>query len=163
MYVMSSKKRVLSPEELMEKADFSIKMLSPCGIFCGLCPQFTKEKKKCHGCYSGKGFARLETKMCGILKCCKNQEISRCNECNDFPDCEFLQKFTTWDSFVTHALCIDNLNQLNELGEEGFLSDIKDRVEKGEFPPAPRPGGMKLENLKGMMKPPHKSKKSKSE
>ena len=38
-------KKVLSTDELMKRADFSIKMLSPCGIFCGLCPQFTKEKK----------------------------------------------------------------------------------------------------------------------
>jgi len=125
-------------------------------------PTIYQGKKKCHGCYSGKGFARMETKMCGIIKCCKNQEISRCNECIDFPDCEFLQRFTTWDSFVTHAPCIDNLKALTELGEEGFINDIKERVKKGEFPPAPRPGGMKLENIKSMMKPPHKSKKSNS-
>ncbi len=160
---MPKEKKVLSPEELIERGDFSIKMLSPCGIFCGLCPQFTKEKKKCHGCYSGKGFARLEKKLCGILKCCKNQGIERCNECSELEECEFLQKFSSWDSFVTHAPCIDNLKNLNELGEDGFINNLKERVEKGEFPPAPRPGGMTRENLKGMMKPPHKSKKSKSE
>ena len=159
---MSAKKKMLSPKELMEKADFSIKMLAPCGIFCGTCPQFIKEKKKCHGCYSKKGFARVETKFCGIIKCCSNQGIARCNECEDLLKCQFLQRFSSWDSFVAHAPCINNLIKLNELGEEGFSNYIKERVHKGEFPPQPRPGGMKIKNIRAMMKPPKKAKNTNS-
>ncbi|MCP4761870.1 MAG: DUF3795 domain-containing protein [archaeon] len=158
---MSNKNKELNPSEFLEKGVFSIEMLSPCGIYCGLCAQILKDNKKCHGCNSNKGFAKTERKMCGIYKCCKKQGISRCNECEIFPDCDRLQKFTKWDSFVTHAACIENLNEFSNQGEEKFIENLKNKVKNGEFPPLAQKGGIKLRNIWPMMKPPYKPKKNK--
>ncbi len=137
-------------------ARFSIEFLSPCGIFCGVCPQFSQENPKCGGCTSNRGFARVERKLCGIVKCCRKQHIQRCNECSVFEKCSRLKRFIGWDSFVTHAACLDNLRDLNRLGEEAFIEQLKTRFEAGTFPPAAKPGGITLKNLWHMSKPPFK-------
>lgn len=160
---MSKNEFNFTPEEYLEKGKFSIEYLASCGIYCGLCYQVLREKQKCYGCYSKKGFAKMENKLCGIVKCCKKQNISRCNECEIFPNCTTLQKFATWDSFVTHAPSIENLERLTELGEEEFIRELRERTKRGEYPPTVRPDGMKLKNIISMMKKPYKKQKKKLE
>ncbi len=142
----------------MKHARFSIELLAPCGIYCGVCPQFAQHKPKCGGCNSNRGFAWVERKICGIVKCCRKQNIARCNECHSFESCSRLKRFTGWDSFVTHAACLQNLRDLKRLGEEEFIKHLKIKTLKGEFPPAAQPGGITPKNLWHMSKPPFKPK-----
>ncbi len=137
--------------------EFSLDLLAPCGLYCGVCPQFTRSPKKCHGCRSHKGFARFERGLCGIVKCCRNQEIERCNECSVYRQCPRLTEFATWDSFVSHAPVIDNLDRLNA-NKVQFVPDLIARVRKGEYPPTPRPKSWSLKLLWRMMRPPFRPK-----
>ncbi len=140
-------------------AEFSLDLLAPCGLYCGVCPQFTRSPKKCHGCRSGKGFSRIERGMCGIVKCCRNQHIERCNECAVYPQCPRLGEFATWDSFISHAPVIENLERVNAL-KDRFIPDLTARVLKGEYPPAPRPKSWSFKKLWHMMRPPFRPKSS---
>jgi hypothetical protein len=129
-------------------------LLAPCGLYCGACPQYLAPKQKCGGCNSGKGFAKIERTMCGIVKCTTKQGIKRCNACEKMDTCGRLADFTTWDSFVSHAPCIENLHACKEMGEARFNATIDERRAKGEYPPAPRAKTMSVKHLWRLIKPP---------
>lgn len=61
-----------------------------CGVFCGGCPAYTKEKSPCKG-------AELNSSRCEKCKtfhlCCLEKEITHCFQCSDFP-CAKLKRFT---------------------------------------------------------------------
>jgi hypothetical protein len=80
--------------------------------------------------------------------------IERCNACEKLDSCGRLADFTTWDSFVSHAPCIENLHACTEMGEAGFNAAIEERRAKGEYPPAPRAKTMSAKHLWRLAKPP---------
>jgi hypothetical protein len=141
-------------------AKFTIDLLAPCGLFCGVCPQFLKTPKKCGGCNSKQGFSKYERKMCGIMKCCNGLHIERCNECEIFEMCERLASFTSWDSFISHAVAIENLKKLNQIGNKGFEIHIEQQTKDGMYPPRPIQKSMTIKKLWKMAKPPFKPSKS---
>lgn len=144
-------------EEIRKNYEFNINLLAPCGLYCGVCLQFTKSpKKSCYGCNSNKGFAKAERKMCGIVKCCQKLGISRCNECKSLDNCNRMSNFISWDSFVSHTIARDNLKQLTELGIDGFINKLKELVNQGNYPPKPNPGGIRPKNIWKLIKPPYK-------
>ena len=61
-----------------------------CGVFCGGCPAYTREKSPCKG-------AELSNSRCEKCKtfhlCCLGKEITHCFQCSDFP-CAKLRRFT---------------------------------------------------------------------
>lgn len=130
-------------------------LLAPCGLYCGVCPMYIAEPQKCGGCFSRKGFAKYETKLCGILKCCHHQKFQRCNECTIFPPgCDRLQEFCTWDSFISHAPAIDNLETVKHAGEAEFLAQRKLAWGEHQYPPSPRKKSITLRHLWHMARPP---------
>lgn len=144
-------------EEIKKNYKFEINLLAPCGLYCGVCPQFTKSpKKSCYGCNSNKGFAKAERKMCGIFKCCQKLGISRCNECKLLEKCNRLSNFILWDSFISHSIARNNLMKLNKLGSIEFINNLKDLSNRGDYPPRPNPGGIRPKNIWNLIKPPYK-------
>jgi hypothetical protein len=137
-----------------------IKMLAPCGIFCGVCPMYTRRPRMCGGCNSNRGFARLERKLCGIQKCCRNQGISRCSECAELETCARLEEFCKWDSFVSHSPARENLVLLKQQGEAGFLKIISERISSGTYPPVLRKFTMTPGRLIRLMMPPFRPGKN---
>jgi hypothetical protein len=57
-----------------------------CGLFCGACGAYLKEK--CEGC--GKSEQRS---WCKVRTCCHEKNIATCAECLEFPDPADCKKF----------------------------------------------------------------------
>src|SRR5659263_789365 len=61
-----------------------------CGVFCGGCPTYTRERKPCPG-------ADINIKRCEgcttFHLCCKEKGITHCYECGDFP-CRRFKSFS---------------------------------------------------------------------
>ncbi len=91
-----------------------------CGIDCGLCPTYyTSGPSKCPGC-GGPEFS-IKHPSCSILTCCvKNRGFETCAECAQYP-CEKLKPWDRADSFVTHKICLQNLNDIKQNGLEKFI------------------------------------------
>jgi Zn-dependent alcohol dehydrogenase len=85
------------------------KLIAPCGVFCGECEFYTKEKTPyCAGCGSIKGHVFWGN--CKLYTCASEHKVEHCGECSDFP-CE---------SFVNHY---DPLaGQKNALYRAGLLA-----------------------------------------
>ncbi len=99
-----------------------------CGIDCGLCPRYyTKGPSKCPGC-GGPDFSRKHP-SCSILTCSlKKHGFETCADCTQFP-CEKLEPWDKADSFVTHRVCLQNLNEIKQNGIETFLVQQGTRIE----------------------------------
>lgn len=88
-----------------------------CGLYCGLCPRYqSTAASKCPGCK-----VLSLTISCKRYNCCvKKNGFETCAECQDFP-CEKYDNFFDWDSFVTHRVCLSNIQRIKQAGLTKWL------------------------------------------
>lgn len=90
--------------------------IPPCGIYCGTCPNFLREKNPCLGAED-----HCKNRKCkGIFVCCiEKKGYDFCYQCSTFP-CSRFKKFA--DSWLKIGQdLIHNQRQLEELGEKECL------------------------------------------
>lgn len=87
-----------------------------CGVFCGGCPLYTKEKKPCLG-------AEINIKRCEECKtfhlCCKERDIENCFQCDIFPCYKFKRFTNNWLKYGQNL--IENQYLLKRVGSHEFL------------------------------------------
>lgn len=117
--------------QLMEKEESQIVALKPytgrvpaCGVFCGGCPVYVRDKKRCPGAQVNK----VRCEKCKTFHlCCQRKGISHCFQCNVFPCSKFKSFTNRWLKYGQNF--INNQALLKDLGEEGFLEHFNNRVE----------------------------------
>ena len=94
-----------------------------CGVFCGGCPTYTREKRSCKG-------AELNSSRCEKCKtfhlCCLEKEITHCFQCSSFPCTKFKGFTKRWLKYGQNF--IENQKQLSEIGEVAFLEYYNKKV-----------------------------------
>ena len=103
-----------------------LKLVAPCGLYCGECLGF--QRGTCDGCRSGSGECLKYRKICGIFECCIiKKKLELCNQCNQFPCKKFNKFFETpeWYSEV-----VNNLKRIKKVGLKKWLKEQEIRVEK---------------------------------
>lgn len=87
-----------------------------CGVFCGGCPMYTRQKNPCPG-------AEINFKRCESCKtfhlCCKEKGITHCYQCNEFPCLKFKRFAKNWLKYGQDF--IENQKLLKKAGEKEFL------------------------------------------
>lgn len=98
-----------------------------CGVFCGGCPTYIREKKPCPGAEINK--TRCE--RCNTFHlCCTEKGITHCYQCNVFP-CSKLKGFAKrWLKYGQNF--IENQERLKQTGESGFLKYYHRRIDQAE-------------------------------
>lgn len=94
-----------------------------CGIYCGLCPRYqSKAESRCPGCK-----VLSLTISCKLYNCCvKNNDFETCAECAELP-CDKYDNFFDWDSFVSHKVCLANLERIKNIGLTKWLREQNGR------------------------------------
>ena len=112
------------------------KWLSPCGIYCGVCPIMiaqrdgnqkfkevlsgvygvTAEEIKCDGCLSDNPFVYCSS--CLIKDCNKEREYEGCHQCDDFP-CEHIENFPIE---VGKKVILRAIPDWREMGTEAWVA-----------------------------------------
>ena len=94
-----------------------------CGIYCGLCPRHqSKAASKCPGCK-----VLSLTISCKLYNCCvKKNSFETCAECAEFP-CNKYENFFDFDSFVSHKVCLPNLQRIKKAGLTKWLGEQNKR------------------------------------
>ena len=86
-----------------------------CGVFCGGCPNYVRDRKPCPGA--------SEANRCGRCKfhlCCAGRGINHCFECEGFP-CQHFKRFAwSWKKYGQDFMA--NQHLLKEIGEKKFLA-----------------------------------------
>ena len=94
-----------------------------CGVFCGGCPTYTREKNPCKG-------AELNSSRCEKCKtfhlCCLEKEITHCFQCSNFPCTRFKGFAKRWQKHGQDF--IENQKLLSEIGEVAFLEYYNKKV-----------------------------------
>ena len=95
--------------------------IPPCGIFCGGCPNYIRDKKTCLGAQE-----HCKNRKCkGIYVCCKEKKgLNYCYECKSFPCSRFKKFAESWLKLGQDLIL--NQQQLKELGEKKWL-DMKNK------------------------------------
>jgi len=94
-----------------------------CGVFCGGCPTYTREKNPCPG-------AAINSKRCESCKtfhlCCQDKGITHCHECEEFPCKKFKSFAKRWQKYGQNF--VDNQKILRNIGSEQFLNHYNSKV-----------------------------------
>jgi len=98
-----------------------------CGVFCGGCPIYIREKKPC----SGAEINRARCENCKSFHlCCKEKGITHCCECKSFPCYKFKRFAKNWEKYGQSL--IENQKRLKRSSVEEFLKYFNDLLEKKE-------------------------------
>ena len=101
---------------------FDSSLIAPCGMNCGTCIAYQREKNRCPGCRTYSADKAISIKRCIIPKCVHlDNTISKfCYDCGKYPckrlnqlDKRYLTKYKT--SFI------ENLTMIKEKGIDSFL------------------------------------------
>jgi len=90
-------------------------MIPPCGVFCGRCPNYLRDKNRCPGA----SIHCINRKCKSIYVCCvEKRGLEYCYECKKFP-CSRLKRFAkSWEKYGQDL--IGNLNLIKSVGIEKF-------------------------------------------
>ncbi len=100
----------------MREITVSTDQVAYCGIYCGACPRFLKER--CPGCHGNE-----KATWCKIRSCCIENQYASCAECAQFEDpreCgKFHNLFSRFFGFVLRSDRRACIYQIKDLGLEG--------------------------------------------
>lgn len=95
-----------------------------CGVFCGGCPVYVRDKKPCPG-------ADVNRNKCENCKtfhlCCQRRGITHCYECSAFPCYKFKAFARSWLKYGQNF--IENQVLLKKVGDNDFLKHFNSKVE----------------------------------
>jgi hypothetical protein len=102
--------------------------IAPCGINCGTCKAYQRERNKCSGCLSTdenkvNHCARCKIKNCELLAI---TDSKFCYDCVEFP-CLSLRKIDKRYRASYSTNLIQNLNLIRETGIREYLNNEKER------------------------------------
>jgi len=103
-------------------------LIAPCGMNCGICMAFLREKNRCSGCRGDDSKKPVTRKNCKIKNCkiFQNNKAAFCYECQDFP-CEKLAHLDKRYRTRYSMGMIENLTNVKNSGLGKFLEDQKKR------------------------------------
>jgi hypothetical protein len=108
--------------------DLSPRLIAPCGINCGLCMCFLRDKNACRGCRAGDEGKPKSCINCAIRNCdsLRTGESVFCWECVSFP-CPRLRRLDARYRGKYRTNVIDNLRAIRDQGIEAHVESEKQR------------------------------------
>lgn len=101
---------------------FNSKLIAPCGMNCGICVAYLREKNNCGGCHSEN--CRGGCRNCAIKNCVKLKKAKSgfCADCEIFP-CARIKKLDKRYRTKYGMSMIENLLFIKEKGMKKFLAE----------------------------------------
>jgi hypothetical protein len=98
-------------------------LLAPCGMNCGLCLAYLRDKNRCAGCRSESLLKPKSCKQCRIMNCESLAETNSkfCYECPKYP-CIRLKQLDKRYRTKYRMSMLDNLKNIQAFGIEHFLN-----------------------------------------
>jgi hypothetical protein len=109
----------------MEKAStLNATLIAPCGMNCGICLGFQREKNRCEGCTSNSDKKPNYCKTCVIKNCAllNETESKFCYECITYP-CKRLKQLDKRYRTRYAMSMLENLNFIKTSGLNAFLTN----------------------------------------
>ena len=99
-------------------------LIASCGMNCGICRAYLREKNKCPGCRGDDTNKPVTRVGCKIKNCeaFKKEDITFCFECKDFP-CDNLKHLDNRYRTKYNMSMIENLENIKNFGIKKFLEN----------------------------------------
>ncbi len=103
-------------------------LIAPCGMNCGICLGYLREKNRCSGCNAIDGSLPNYCSKCIIRSCetIANNESKLCYECAKYPCARLKQLDIRYRTNYGMSM-LENLNKIRDFGMDRFLEDEKER------------------------------------
>jgi hypothetical protein len=98
-------------------------LIAPCGINCGICYAFLREKNYCSGCRGSDEGKAVSILRCKIRTCDKRSKFC---DCSDIP-CDKLKHLDKRYRNRYHISMIENLSKIKEKGVREFVKGEESR------------------------------------
>jgi hypothetical protein len=98
---------------------FNAHLIAPCGIHCGVCKAYLREKNRCNGCRNLQQNLRKSIAACR-MRLCDKREGMFCSSCNEFP-CAHLRHLDERYRKRYDMSEIEDLIAIRDNGVEKFL------------------------------------------
>ena len=104
------------------------KLIAPCGMNCGICRAFLREKNRCPGCRLFNKDEPVSISRCRIKNCAtfKTGKSRFCFECAEFP-CDRLKHLDKRYRTQYHMSMIENLEDIKRIGIRKFVKNEQAR------------------------------------
>ncbi|MCP4673139.1 MAG: DUF3795 domain-containing protein [Desulfobacula sp.] len=101
----------------MKEITKNTQMIAKCGLYCGACPRFLKEK--CNGCKDNK-----KASWCKLRTCCIDKNIDSCADCDEFTDVMDCKKYNNFMAKIFGFIFNSNrsacISKIKEIGYDEF-------------------------------------------
>lgn len=103
-------------------------LIAPCGMNCGTCIAYLRDKNKCPGCRVFSADKSVTVRKCIIINCpdLENTSSKFCYECEKFP-CKRIKQLDKRYRTKYRTSFIENLLMIKERGMADFLEFESDR------------------------------------
>jgi hypothetical protein len=105
----------------MHPSPFNDTVIAPCGMNCGVCRAYLRERNPCHGCNDAEQ-NQPATRVNCRLRICGKRTGRFCSSCAEFP-CDRLKRLDTRYRERYGMSQIENLLCIKERGMEKFLEE----------------------------------------
>ena len=104
------------------QVSFDKSLIAPCGMNCGTCIGYLRDKNKCPGCRIYSTDKAISIQRCIIPKCINLDKTDSkfCYDCEKFP-CKRIKQLDKRYSTKYNTSFIENLKMIKEKGIEKFL------------------------------------------
>jgi hypothetical protein len=120
----------VKPGEKLSPQALEPALVAPCGMNCGLCMGYLRDKNRCLGCRTGDDGQAKSVRACTIRTCEKRRsgESTFCIDCDVFP-CPRLKRLDTRYRTKYRMSMLENLRAIRDLGVEAFVELERGRWE----------------------------------
>jgi len=103
-------------------------LIAPCGMNCGICLGYLREKNRCNGCRIKSGVNFKSREKCKIKNCIylKEKKSGFCYDCEKYP-CQRLRQLDKRYRTKYRMSMIDNLESIRNIGLNKFLENENQR------------------------------------
>jgi hypothetical protein len=103
-------------------------LIAPCGMNCGLCMAYLREKNKCPGCRGEDAIKLITRTNCRIKNCVALEKGNNnfCFTCEKYP-CERLKHLDKRYRTKYNMSMIENLDNIKKSGIKKFIKNEKER------------------------------------
>lgn len=103
-------------------------VIAPCGMNCGVCIAYMREKKPCSGCLANSENKPNQCRQCSVVHCEHLAKTTSkfCYECEKFP-CARINTLDKRYRAKYRMSMIENLEKIRDHGIEKFLEDEEHR------------------------------------
>jgi hypothetical protein len=108
---------------MKSRVSFDKSQIAPCGMNCGTCIAYLREKNRCPGCRVISADKAVSVQRCIIIKCVYLEKTKSkfCYECEKFP-CKRMKQLDKRYSTKYRTSFIENLLMIKDKGIKEFLA-----------------------------------------